>query len=77
MTFHYNLLHRRLTAKRRVKIVPLPSNLMAQPQTQFFPRRVFESWQGSTAAVSTVVNNIWACYLSSELESTQLQPLAH
>lgn len=35
------------------------------------------SWHGSAAAVSTVVNNIWACYLSTELEGTRRQPLTH
>lgn len=39
-----------------------------------FPGRVFESWQWSSAAVATVVNNIWACYLSSELENILPKP---
>lgn len=34
----------------------------------FVPGRVFGSWQWSAAAVATVVNNIWACYLPSERE---------
>lgn len=42
-----------------------------------FPGWVFQCWHRSAAAVATVVNNIWACYLSSELENSQLQPLAH
>ena len=34
------------------------------------------SWHWSVAAVATVVSNIWACYLSSELEDTLPTPAA-